>query len=315
MESMLARRFLPPFAALVAFEAAARHGSFTKAADELDLTQGAISRQVKLLEDQLGLALFVRVRQRVALTDAGAFYAGEIRQILQKFVSATANVIAYRGRGGLLSIATLPTFGTRWLVPRIGRFIARHPQVEISFSTRVRPFDFATEPVDAAIHFGAEDWPGTTMHRLMGETLVVAASPAFIRQHAVERPGDLARLPLLVQATRPTAWEDYAQLAQIPDLAGPRLHFEQFALVLQAAVASIGVALVPHFLVRPELEAGSLDVLFDVRLETEKGYYLVYPEGRDRLPALADFRDWLIEVAGSEALPGPPSLTAEAPTA
>lgn len=303
MESMLARRFLPPLSVLVAFEAAARHESFTRAAAELDLTQGAISRQIKLLEDQLGVALFARLRQRVTLTDAGAFYAGEIREILQKFVSATANTIAYRGRGGMLSIATLPTFGTRWLVPRMPGFIARHPQVEISFSTRVRPFDFAAEPLDAAIHFGAEDWPGATMHRLMGEELVLAASPSLVAAYGIASPGDLERAPLLIQATRPAAFEDFAKVAGIAPLKGPRLRFEQFALVLQAAVASLGVALVPLFLVRPELEAGSLAVLFDIPIRTEKGYYLVYPHGRDRLPALADFRDWLLETAAAASTP------------
>ncbi|MBH0236532.1 LysR substrate-binding domain-containing protein [Methylobrevis albus] len=293
----LPRRYLPPLSALVAFEAAARHGSFTRAASELDLTQGAVSRQIKLLEDQLGIALFERARQRVTLTEAGAFYAREVREALQAFVSATTRTIAHRGRGGTLAIATLPTFGTRWLVPRIADFVARHPGIEISVSTRLRPFDLVAERLDAAIHFGRADWPGAEMYPLMGEDLVVVAAPAFARLHSLETPAALGGVPLLVQATRPAAWDDFAVTAGLDRLDGPRLRFEQFGLVVQAAVASLGVALVPEFLVRPELEAGSLVRLFDMRIGSDLGYYLVHSRGRDISPALALFRDWLLCMA------------------
>ena len=296
MDTMLARRFLPPLTALVAFEASARLGSFTAAAAELSLTQGAISRQIKLLEDRLGVKLFERARQRVTLTDAGNFYAGELRGVLQTFITATARTIAFRVGGGSLTIATLPTFGARWLVPRMPEFFARHPQIEINLSTRIRPFDFATEPFDAAILSG-NDWPRATAHRLMDEELLVVASPQLVASANIDRPEDLSSQTLLMQATRPTAFEELAAFTGIPAFHGPRLRFEQFTLVLQAAIASLGIALVPHVLVRPELESGTLISLFDLRLKTDKGYYLVYPVGRDRLPALVDFRDWLLEAA------------------
>ncbi|MDJ1159525.1 LysR family transcriptional regulator [Chelatococcus sp. SYSU_G07232] len=289
------RLTLPSLAALAAFEAAARHLSFTKAAEELNLTQGAVSRQVAGLEDQLGLKLFERVRQRVVLTAAGAAYAAEVRDGLARLSAATVNAMAFRGAGGVLNLAILPTFGTRWLIPRLPGFFQRNPSVTINFATRVLPFDFAHEGLDAAIHFGDAVWPGARLHRLMGEEIVPVASPALIARAGLKQPADVLSVPLLQQATRPRAWAQWLVAQGLaPDRAvmGPR--FEQFAMVAQAAVAGLGLAIVPRFLVEEELKSGALAVPFDRPVTSAEAYYLVYPEEKANRPAVAAFRDWLV---------------------
>jgi LysR family glycine cleavage system transcriptional activator len=301
--SSLPRRLVPSLSALQAFEAAARHGSFTRAAEELDLTQGAVSRQVALLETMLGVPLFERVRQRVTLTTAGTAYADDVRQALSRIASATLSAMAFRGAGGSLALAILPTFGTRWLIPRLPRFFAAHPEVTIDFATRIRPFDFARDQLDAAIHAGEETWPGAVMHPLMGETLVPVASPAFAAELRLTSPADALGAPLLHQATRPLAWRDWfaAQgLATDRVQAGPR--FEQFAMVAQAAVAGLGLAILPRFLVEEELRAGQLVIVFDRPIESLRAYWLVYPEEKRHRPALVAFRDWLLAECGPRPL-------------
>lgn len=298
MTDSFSRRLIPPLGSLVAFEAAARLGSFTKAAAELNLTQGAVSRQVKDLEARLGLALFERVRQRVHLTEAGRFYAEALRDTLARFASATAQTIAFKGKGGTLDLAILPTIGTRWLIPRLPDFFRRHPEVTIRFSTRLRPFDFEREGLDAAIHFGDAQWPGAVLHPLMGEVLVPVAAPSLIAGEGWRRPADLGRATLLVQATRPRAWGEWFESQGIEAQPGqPRISFEQFAQVLQAAAAGLGVALAPQVLVADEIGRGELSVLFDARVTSQQGYFFVYPEAKRGLPALIAFRDWLLSVS------------------
>lgn len=289
------RLSVPSLSALAAFEAAARHGSFTRAAEELNLTQGAVSRQVAHLEQVLGVALFERVRKRVSLTPAGGAYAAEIREGLSRIAAATVSTMAFRGAAGLLHLAILPTFGTRWLIPRLPRFTEAHPGITINFATKLVPFDFAREPLDAAIHFGDPVWPGARLHRLMGEEIVPVAAPALVARLGFAQPADMLRAPLLQQSTRPRAWANWLEqqgLAPSRASMGPR--FEQFAMVSQAAVAGLGLAIVPRFLVEEELRAGSLVIPFDLPVTGSEGYYLVYPEARARLPAVVAFRDWLL---------------------
>jgi LysR family glycine cleavage system transcriptional activator len=292
------RTLLPGIPALQAFEAAARLGSFTRAAEELKLTQGAVSRQVALLEETIGVPLFDRVRQRVSPTAAGAAYAEEVRDVLSRLKAATLNAMTGRNAvGGKLILATLPTFGTRWLIPRLPAFFREHPEVTIDFSTRIGSFDFAREAIDAAIHFGDAEWPGsgTKMHRLMGETIVPVASPDFVAREGVGTPADVLRVPLLRQATRPNAWAEWITACGLdPKRAQPGPSFEQFAMVAQAAAAGLGMAIVPRFLVEEEIAAGRLVVVFDRPLRSRQAYWLVYPEARAERPALAAFREWLL---------------------
>jgi LysR family glycine cleavage system transcriptional activator len=295
MQAPGSRLSIPSLSALAAFEAAARHLSFTRAAEELALTQGAVSRQVAQLEEQMGVALFARARQRVALTPAGASYAAEVREALARIGAATLATMAFRGAGGVLNLAILPTFGTRWLIPRLPRFTERHPGITINFATRIEPFDFAREGHDAAIHFGHPVWPGAVLHRLMGEEIIPVASPKLAAELQLEHVPDILKAPLLQQSTRPRAWANWLATQGLdPALArmGPR--FEQFAMVSQAAVAGLGLAILPRFLIADELRAGSLVIPFDRPITEGQAYYLVYPEAKAALPAVAAFRDWLL---------------------
>ncbi|MCA0202092.1 MAG: transcriptional regulator GcvA [Proteobacteria bacterium] len=291
----LNRRFVPSLPALMAFEASARLSSFTRAAEELNLTQGAISRQIKVLEDQLGVTLFERIRQRLVLTEAGTFYANEIRQTLDRFASATVQAMSFRARGGVLRLGMLPTFGTRWLIPRLPDFFAAHRSVTINFSSHIRQVDFQRDVLDAAIHFGEPHWPGVFLHKLTGEELFAVASPKLIKREKIKKPADLANTTLLVQATRPEAWKTFFDTVGMSEVE-PRqvLEFEVFGMVLRAAVAELGVALVPKVLVQQELDAGELVTLFDKSIMNTKAYFLAYPRERANYPPLVAFRDWLL---------------------
>ncbi len=295
MKFAVSRRLVPSLAALVAFEASARLGSFTRAAEELNLTQGAISRQIKLLEDQLGITLFERVRQRIIITEAGAYYAGEIRQTLDRFAAATAQAISFRTAGGILRLGLLPTFGTKWLIPRLPDFFSRHRGVTINFSSHIRQVDFQRDFLDAAVHFGEPEWPGVVLHRLFGEELIPVASPKLIKRDKIKKPEDLKQGTLLVQATRPEAWTSWFARVGLTAVEPPSmLVFEQFAMVLQAAIAELGVALVPKLLVKEEIASGELVELFDQSIIDSKAYFLAYPRERANYPPLVAFRDWLL---------------------
>jgi LysR family glycine cleavage system transcriptional activator len=300
------RRNLPPLSALTAFEAAARWLSFTRAGEELSLTQSAISRQVALLEEILGVPLFERVRQRVVLTPAGRFYAEQVRDALARLTAVTQETIAFRGRGGVLRLGIPPTFGTRWLIPRLKRFFDAHPEVTVNFTTRLPGiFDFRRENLDATIHVGPPVWPGVTLHRLTSGEIIAVASPKLIRSLRIERPVDLRRATLLVHRSRPDAWDEWFNAHQL-DGVGARstLAFEQFTMVFQAAIASLGIAIAPTFLVHPELAAGDLVPLFDPIVQRNHGDFLAYPVDKKDAAPVAAFRDWIVaEAAQQDALP------------
>jgi LysR family glycine cleavage system transcriptional activator len=291
----LRRAFLPPMADLLAFEAAARHHSVSRAAEELHLTQSAVSRQIRQLERQLGTALFHRVRQRVVLTDAGRVYATDLQAVLQQLSAITQKTMAFSSTDGLLNLAVLPTLGTRWLIPRLGGFMARHPDVTVNIATRTEPFDFASTSLDAAIHFGAPHWAGAVCEYLMHEEVVPVCSPAYQSQHGITSPQALARVVLLQQSTRPTQWTEWFDQVGAPTtlaLRGPQ--YEHFAMIAQAAAAHLGAALLPRFLIESELAAGSLVALSDQMLTSSDAYYLVYPEARAQTPLVKAFRDWVV---------------------
>ena len=296
------RRKIPSTGMLVAFEAAARHGSFTKAAQELSLTQSAVCRQVASLEAFLGVALFRRVRQGVRLTEVGLAYGRQVASRLDEVERDTLAIMARREDGNALELAVLPTFGTRWLLPRLARRPGVH-DFSLNLTTRTRPFLFADTEFDAAIHFGMPDWPGTEAHFLMAEKAVPVASPrvrARLGPGKRVRPESLARLPLLQQTTRPYAWRQWFEAQDVRaahDLNGPR--FELFSMLAAAAMHDMGVALVPPFLVQDELASGRLVVLCDWSAPSEKAYYLVIPRTRTPSVALQRFRDWLLAEAAA----------------
>lgn len=289
---------LPSLAALRIFEAAGRHLSFTRAASELNITQSAVSRQVRTLEDQLGRRLFERSAQRVTLTRAGKAYLGEIRVTLIRLQEATLRFMAGQG-GGMLRIATPPAFGMRWLIPRLPRFHHANPDVIVSLVTRVDVFDLAAEGVDAAIHFGDNDWPGATVIQLLGEQMVVVAAAAYLGGRGqVQAPRDVTRCVLLQHLRRPEAWWEWGAMHGIVDQrlrTGPR--FEHYYMIIQAAMAGLGIGLVPRTLASEELAAGRLVGLFGAGVQSRESYCLVFAPGATEDGKLRRFQDWLIAEA------------------
>lgn len=293
---VLSRRFLPSTALLQAFEAAVRLESFTAAAAELNLTQSAVSRQIRTLEEMLGAPLFVRERQTVKPTVAGRNYAREIRGALDVIGMATLRFRA-NPNGGTLDLAILPTFGTRWLAPRLPDFVARHPGVTINLTTRLAPFDFSLDPVDAAIHFGPPTWPGAELDFLMGEVVVPACSPEMKRRHGFREPGDLVAAPLLHLVSRPDAWENWFARNDVATEVARGMLFDQFATETQAAISGMGVALLPKFLFRPEFDRGDLVEAVPRPAQSRENYYLAWPVERCDHPPLVAFRAWIREAA------------------
>jgi len=293
------RRFIPSTSCLLAFETAARHLSFTRAAHELHVTQGAISRQTAMLERYLGSRLFERINRRLVLTEVGREYALQDRRYLQQIEMATFQAMTHNSTAGVLKLAILPTFGVKWLIPRLPKFAAAHPDVLLNLSTEIVPFDFSQRQVDAAIHFGAPDWPGAAMVRLMGEEVVPVCSRALYAQ--IGGVADLTRMILLQHTTRPQAWRDWFEHVGVdcPNaLSGPR--FEQLSMVIQAAVAGLGVALMPKFLVETEISQQQLLVPFPFAVKSPQSYYLAYPEKNAGKPAVIKFRDWILEELRSD---------------
>jgi len=297
-----ARRLLPSLTALQFFDAAARHLSFTRAAAELCVTQSAISRQIRQLEDYIGQQLFHRSTNRLILTSTGAEYAIAVRRVLDQAEAATLQLMAYDGKGAQLTLALLPTFGSRWLVPRIADFVALYPTLQLNIKTYIEPFEFDTSDVDAAIHFGSDAWVGAVCHRLMGEVSVPVCSPSLLGgRRPLNDPRAVVNFPLLQHTTRPLAWLEWCSQAGAPTtnvLGGAR--FDHFYMMIQAAIAGLGVALLPRFLVNDELVSGRLVVAAEHELKTSSAYWLVYPEKKAQLPAVGQFRDWLLTLVSAE---------------
>ncbi|MDC0737636.1 LysR family transcriptional regulator [Cognatishimia sp. SS12] len=275
----------------MAFDAVARSGSVTLAAQELDLTQGAVSRQIKKLEAFLEYPLFTREKMRLSLTPVGATYANAVHEGLARIATATTDL---RGNphGGVLNLAILPAFGAHWLAPRLSGFLGAHKGVTLNLSTRLAPFDFGRTNFHAAIHFGRDDWAGAHSVKLMEEELAPVMSEHLARGRKVTVdmiPG----LPLLHLDTRPKAWQRWC--AQNGIEAPPRagMVFDQFATMLQAAAGGLGVALVPRFLLEDPAQRRGLVVLDQARQISNGAYYLVWPETKVLYPPLAAFRTWV----------------------
>ena len=302
----LPRAHIPSTAALRVLETFDRLGTTIATGDALGLTQSAVSRQLKTLEEQLGVALFYREGRHLVLSAAAQAYAAEAREALARLTQAGMRLRAPVDHGRL-NLAILPTFGMRWLVPRLPEFARAHPEVTINLSTRLQKFNFASEGIDAAIHFGDADWPGTQALRLMQEQVLPVAAPDLLgnllaAQHsdAMPEPAALAQLPLLHIDTRPEAWPTWFARH---DVAAPRLTgtvHDQFSTIIQAALHGLGVALLPLYLAEPEIAAGRLVALAPRPVELPGAYYLVWPEARATDPALRAFRDWLAAVVDEE---------------
>jgi len=292
------RRLLPSISMLMAYDAAAKQGSFTAAAQELNVTQGAVSRQISALENQLGIELFKRDHKPLQLTSVGIKYAQEVSTALQSIRSASLSAIT-RPHTGTLNLAILPTFGTRWLMPRFPSFLEENPDITVNFVTRLSPFDFSNEDIHVAIHYGLPNWPGTSSTYLMGEMSIPVCSPNLIKEHDVSSVGAIAKLPLLHLESRPDAWESWFNAYDSDVTIQRGMLFGQFSTIAQAAVAGLGAGLLPKFLINRELSNGDLVVINDRPLESKYGYYLISPTDlSDYEPATA-FRKWVLAMIES----------------
>jgi len=296
------RRKIPPIQALVCFDAAARHESYTRAAQELSLTQSAVSRQIGALESFLGVALFRRTRHGVALTPSGASYARQTALRLESMERDTLDAMAGQGSGGSLALAAVPTFATRWLIPRLPDFARQQPDTVVHVETRTRPFLFAEGEFDAALYAGTPaqvaNWAGTRAVLLMREDVVPVCSPQLLPRGQPVAPEAIAQLPLLQQSTRPDGWRQWfdAQQVDAPRArTGPR--YELFSMLAIGAAHGLGVALVPTMLVNDEIARGELMVACERPLSGQRNYYLVTPDRGEERPLLTSFCGWLLAQA------------------
>ena len=290
---VMSRRYVPSLSLLLAFEAVCRHGSTVAAARELSLTQGAVSRLVQNLEAQQQVQLFRRERKRLIPTDAAIAYARDVRKAVDLITRSSLRLRA-NPDGGTLSLAILPTFGTRWLAPRLPQFLATCPGVTINLGTRLDWFDFKQEAFDAAIHFGEEaDWPEAEHLKLFDERLLACCAPSLREQHAITSPADMLSLTLLHLESRPTAWASWLSHHDCQALPVKGMVFDQFATMLQAAICGMGVALLPEFLATTEINEGRLVAAFGTPASGSGSYYLVWPGAQVPCGPLKAFRDWL----------------------
>jgi LysR family glycine cleavage system transcriptional activator len=297
------RRKIPSSTTLLCFDAAARHRSLTRAAVELSLTQSAVSRQILALEEYLGTTLFKRTRHGMELTLVGADYAARVAQRLGAMEQDTLDIMGASAPGGDVHLASVPTFAAQWLIPRLGDFAQLHPGITVHIETRTRPFLFADTALDAAIYAGTPEqlqrWAGTQCLHLLDEEVVVVCHPRLLGKRKTLKADALATMPLLQQSTRPDAWSQWFTQAQVEApraLAGPR--YEQFSMTVAAAAHGLGLALVPRLLIEPELARGELVIAHPLALASQRGYYLVRPQGTETAPgALAPFAQWLMQAS------------------
>lgn len=297
---MRQRRFLPNLSLLLAFDAVMRSGSVTAAAQDLSLTQSTVSRLIQTLEAQLGQQLFQRRRKRLVPTDAAQRYFAEISSALDIVQRASMSLIA-NPDGGTLSLAVLPTFGTRWLAPRLPGFLSANPGISVNLATRFARFNFEAEPFDAMISFGRDDWPDAHHLKLFDEKLTACASPEFLDRTPVTHPDDLRECVLLQLETRLDAWPAWfaGQGAAAPALPNGML-MDQFSMMIQAAISGIGVALLPDYLARIEIAGGRLRPILRPGVAGPGAYWLVWPRAKDGLGTLEAFRDWLTDTLAED---------------
>lgn len=288
-------RRLPSLTALRAFEAAARHENLSRAAEELFVTHGAISRQIRDIEAELGTPLFERRGRRLILTEAGRQYQRAVTAAFDDLSAATER-LRQNASARRLTLNVLPTFAMRWLIPRLGRFQQLHPQIELRLATSDRPVMRLGEPFDLAVRRGPEDWPGHRAAPFMEEQEFPVCSPELLRRKPIKTAADLSQHVLLEAETRPESWRRWLQHADSGQIqpAG-RQHFDHFYLCLEAAEDGLGVALGPMPLLADELAAGRLVApLPDLKIPT-RAYHWIVPDRLINDPAVRSFCQWLEE--------------------
>jgi LysR family glycine cleavage system transcriptional activator len=291
-------RRLPPLSALQSFEAASRMMSFSRAAEELNVTPAAVSHQIKMLEARLGITLFRRENNRILLTDRGQTLLPAVREALQMIAGATDEICG-RDVSRVVNLSVLPTFAIRWLIPRLKGFQECHPTIEIRLSTTYRAVDFASEDYDGAVRYGSGEWPGLKSWNLFNEELVVVCSPRLVEGRALRRPQDLAGFTLLHSDTCDENWRLWLGAAGDSSLdpeAG--LRFDSCLLALQAAQHGLGFAAANRAYVAQDLADGTLVAPFELILPKNLGWHFVCPKALASQPKLVALRNWMLAESG-----------------
>lgn len=284
----------PSIRQLIAFETCSRTLSITSSAQALHLTQSAVSHQIKDLESLLGLPLFIRQKQRLLLTPEGKQYANDISNVLAQLRRATLNLTSCH-YGAELHLSLLPTLGTRWLMPLIPDFSKQHPEITLHFSTCLEPFDFSRSNADVAFHYGEAKWDNANMVPLFSETLVPVCSKDFLKNNPVSNVNDLSQLPRLTINNRLHDWKRWCNHYCSNDQSSRIFYFEHFTTMVQATCSGLGIALVPEFLFKKELDDGELVKAINAPLQSEGSYYFVYPEHKAHYRPVEAFKDWLLK--------------------
>jgi len=285
------RRFLPSIPSLLALEAVDRLGSATAAAEDLALTHSAVSRQIKVLEGQVGVRLVTRDGARLKLTPAARDYCQKVRAILGDLSRSTLT-LRVNPSGGGLNLGILPAFGLHWLAPRLEGFALAHPEVTVNLLTTLAPFNFERSQLDAALHYGIRDWHGVHYLKIAGEHVLPVCAPDFLDRE-IQSADDLLSVRLLHLETRPNAWTDwFAQNGTVSEgMAGMLL--DQFSTMAQAAAHGMGVALLPDYLANSEIRRGRLIRAFGAPQPTRGNYYLVWPREDPPKPRVQSFVAWM----------------------
>lgn len=294
-------RHLPSINALRAFHTSARCLSFTQAARELNVTQGAISHQVKGLEDILGVELFLRVKQRLQLTQQGKGYLPFVREALD-LLQAGNDFLSASDQSGVLTVSVSPNFASKWLVHRLGDFITAHPDIELRVSASMQHVDIGRSDIDMAIRHGEGDWPDLDVTKLCPELIFPVCSPDFLERHGpLDHPSQLTELALLHDRSRQDwpMWFTAAGVSEATVPSGPQ--FDQTSMVIDAAVEGQGVALARSALAARDLLAGRLVRLFDIALPAPFAYFIVCPKTAAKTPKIMQFREWLLHEAQNDA--------------
>lgn len=294
----MARR-LPPLNGLKAFEAAARSGSFTRAGEELNVTQGAVSHQVKALEETLGLKLFQRERQRVILTEAGRDYLSVVRDALDQIAVGTERLLR-RQEGGALTVSTSPDFAAKWLVNRLSRFSEKHPAVDLRISATTHYIDFARDDVDIAIRHGGGEWPGLEAQRLYSERLFPVCSPKLVGRNRITKAADLLRFPLL-RLEDAKNWTRLFEAAGVKGAVGPGPVLNRASMLIDAAIDGQGIALARTALAAWDLINGRLVRPINASLKVADTYWIVCPKAASNVPKIATFRNWVLAEAAEDS--------------
>lgn len=299
-------RPLPPLNALRAFEAAARHLSFTRAAEELHVTQAAVSHQVKALEERVGVKLFRRLTRGLLLTEEGHALLPDLREAFDRLAQAVDRIGKHGGQG-TLNISLLTTFALGWLVPRLPRFQAAHPSIDVRLTTTARLVDFAIEDVDVALRYGAGGWPGLRCDKIFDDMVTPLCNARF--KERLRKPADILSVPLLHEQYEHDwrIWMRAAGLSVDRIKKGPV--FDSTRVAIEAAIAGAGVACGAPFLFTAEIAAGQLHQPFELVVPNGKAYWLVSPEGTAERPKIRAFRDWILAEA---ALPKPAAASPRA---